>query len=208
MATPIPIFRPPIDPLEFVGSFPGEPPYQDLPEIAFVGRSNVGKSSCLNMMLGRKAAARVSRTPGRTQLINLFKVRDRLVLVDLPGYGYAKVPGAIQATWGDMIEGYLERRTALRLLVVLVDGRLPAQELDRGLIEARNINHLPKQVVVTKIDRLSKSERKPALIKLAAGLGLPFEALLPFSSETGEGVTDLWKRIEAAIKAAPIVAAP
>ena len=205
MKTPLTIHRPPIDPLEFVGSFPGTPPALGLPEVAFVGRSNVGKSSCLNNLLNRKAVARVSRTPGRTQLINLFKVRDRLVLVDLPGYGYAKVPGEIQATWGDMIEGYLESRTALRLLVVLVDARLPAQELDRGLITARSVAHLPQQIVVTKIDRLSKSERKPALLKLAQGLGVPVEALLPFSSENGEGVTELWQRIEKAIRAAPVL---
>ena len=121
--------------LHFEGSFHGELPELGLPEIAFAGRSNVGKSSALNTLLQRKRAARTSSTPGRTQAINLFKLANQAVFADLPGYGFAKVPDHVKAKWGDMIEGYLGTRETLRLVVVLVDIRRDPQDSDTMLID-------------------------------------------------------------------------
>jgi len=188
-------------PVTFLGSFPGYPPVFDLPEVAFAGRSNVGKSSAINTLLGQRAIARVSRTPGRTQLINLFRIGERLVLTDLPGYGYAKVPDAVMEQWKPMIEGYLGGRAALRLIIVLVDGSIPAQEIDGMLLDGLRDAGLPVLVVATKMDRLSKHQRKPALLAMRLAHGLEEDEILPFSSEKKEGVEPLWARIDAAVAA-------
>jgi len=179
--------------VQFIGSFPDELPAPELPEVAFAGRSNVGKSSAINGVLGRKSAARVSRSPGRTQTINLFKVDNRYMLADLPGYGFAKVPEDVQARWKGMVEGYLGSRETLRLVVCLVDSRHPPQKLDLALLGGLTGAEIPYLVVATKVDKLPKSKRKSILAKLRKGLGVP--ELHALSSLNGEGVGELRARL-------------
>ncbi len=145
----------------------------DLPpsarEIAVVGRSNVGKSSLINAFANRNQLARVSKTPGRTQLINIFEVSPGVTVVDLPGYGYAKVPGRIKNEWGAMIEGYLLHRDCLQMVMVLVDGEIGPTKLDVQMLDWLRQNEIPHQVIATKSDKV-KSNRKPSRKKdLAAG---------------------------------------
>ncbi len=179
----------------FVGSFTHELPELGLPEVAFAGRSNVGKSSCLNRLVGSRKLARVSRTPGRTQLINLFQVGSFCTFADLPGYGFAKVPQHVQEQWGEMIEGYLASREALRMVVVLVDARRDPQELDGMLLFGLREARIPATVVATKVDKLKRSQRKRAVERLRREYRVP---VVPFSSHTGEGVDPLWTAIEQA----------
>ena len=160
---------PPI-PMQFVKSSPRA---DDLPptnrEVAVVGRSNVGKSSLINAFANRSQLARVSKTPGRTQLINLFEVSPGVTVVDLPGYGYAKVPGRVRAEWGPMIETYLLTREGLQMVMVLVDGEIGPTKLDVQMLDWLRDNEIPHQVVATKTDKV-KSNKKPARRKeLAAG---------------------------------------
>lgn len=186
--------------MRFVGSFPDELPELGLPEIAFAGRSNVGKSSALNMLLGAKKAARVSSRPGRTQSINLFQLGKGCVFADLPGYGYAKVPDEVAARWKPMIERYLGERDDLVLVVVLVDSRHDVQEMDAALVEGLRDAEVPFVVVATKIDKLSKHARKPALAKLRDGLDLPAGQPIGISSKTGEGRNHVWTVLERAAR--------
>ena len=180
----------------FLGSFPDPAllPAAGLPEVAFAGRSNVGKSSAINALVNQKIA-RSSRTPGRTQALNLFEIQGRFILVDLPGYGYARVPEAVRIAWGPLVEGYLLQRPSLRLVVALIDASLPAQELDADLIAGLRGTDVPLAVVATRVDRLGKAERKPTLARLAAAHGLALDEMTPFSSKTREGVTELWAMI-------------
>jgi GTP-binding protein len=182
----------------FIGSFPDELPTIGLPEVAFAGRSNVGKSSALNCLLGSKRAARVSSTPGRTQAINLFRVHDRLVFADLPGYGFAKVPDHIQARWKPMVEGYLGSRDTLRLVVVFVDVRREPLDLDLDLVDGLRAAGIPFRVVATKADKLKRRALDKQLAVLSAAF--PGGAPLPFSSHTRAGRDQVWKVIEEAVR--------
>jgi GTP-binding protein len=174
-------------------------PASDVPEIAFLGRSNVGKSSLLNALVGDKAA-KVSSTPGRTRAINFFALlnesqRPQLIFADLPGYGYAKISKSISAEWPKFIEPYLQERETLRLCVCLVDSNVPAQERDRQLIDWLRHAGRAYAVVATKIDRLSGNERTRNLLALKKGLEL--DEILPVSAKTGVGIKELWARVEA-----------
>ncbi|MDE3186661.1 MAG: YihA family ribosome biogenesis GTP-binding protein [Acidobacteriota bacterium] len=174
-------------------------PAPGVPEIAFLGRSNVGKSSLLNALVGEKAA-KVSQTPGRTRAINFFALLDqsqrrKLVFADLPGYGYAKISKSISAGWPAFIEPYLAERDTLGLCICLVDSNVPPQRGDRQLIDWLRHTGRNFAVVATKIDRLSGNERTRNLLALKKGLEL--DELLPISSKTGNGVKELWARIEA-----------
>ncbi len=184
--------------LEFLGSFGEALPDTGLPEVAFAGRSNVGKSSLLNRVLNRKKAARVSGRPGRTQHINLFQVGSAVVLADLPGYGFAKVPDAVQATWKAFIETYLAEREALQMVVMLVDARRDPLALDQALLEGLIEAGIATLVVATKVDKLSKRQRKTQLDKIRRGFSLPEGLPIAFSSVTGEGREDVWDAIESA----------
>jgi GTP-binding protein len=175
-------------------------PAPDAPEIAFIGRSNVGKSSLLNALVGEKAA-RVSQTPGRTRAINFFSLNDqvrrrRLIFADLPGYGYAKISKSISAGWPEFIEPYLSIRSKLKLCVCLVDSNVPPQESDRQLIDWLRAVGRDFTVVATKIDRLSGNERTRNLLALKTGLEV--DEVLQVSAKTGYGLKELWARIESA----------
>ncbi len=167
-------------------------------EIAFLGRSNVGKSSLLNALVGEKAA-KVSSTPGRTRAINFFLVSDerrsrRMVFADLPGYGYAKISKSISAEWPRFIEPYLAERDALALCICLVDANLPPQASDRQLLEWLRAVNRPVLVVATKVDRLSGNQRTRNLAVLKQEFEL--DEILPVSAKTRQGIAELWRRIE------------
>lgn len=129
------------------------------PEVAFLGRSNVGKSSLLNMLVGRKALARISHTPGKTQTFNFYLIQEKFYLVDLPGYGYAKVAKTQRAQWGKFIESYLRERDPLRLVFHLVDSRHPPTALDEAVMETMKGGHVPYLVLLTKADKLKRNDR-------------------------------------------------
>ena len=174
-------------------------PAPNVPEIAFLGRSNVGKSSLLNALVGEKAA-RVSSTPGRTRAINFFQVLDererpRMVFADLPGYGYAKISKSISAEWPKFIEPYLAERTTLTLCVCLVDSNIPPRPADRQLLDWLRSVDRSFVVVATKIDRLSGNERTRNLSALRKGLET--DEIIPVSAKTNYGIRALWARIEA-----------
>lgn len=170
-------------------------PESALPEIAVAGRSNVGKSSLINKLVNRRRLARVSNTPGRTQLLNFFQVDDRFMLCDLPGYGFAKVPRAIKAQWGTMIETYLIERAQLRALLLLMDARRDPGQWERDLFTWCSHHGRTVVPVITKIDKLSRSKRKPALEGIGRQLGISRRQLVGWSSVSGEGLDDLWRRL-------------
>ncbi len=186
--------------LSFVGSYPKNWPDLGMPEIAFAGRSNVGKSSALNTLLNSKKAARVSGTPGRTQSVNLFKVGSGCVFADLPGYGFAKVPAAVQDNWKAMIESYLSERDDLKLVVVLVDARRAPQEMDGMLLYALTESSIPSLVVATKVDKLKKQQRQKNLRAIAKEFALGPGQPVAFSSMSGVGRDQVWDHIEAACR--------
>jgi GTP-binding protein len=173
-------------------------PRADVPEIAFLGRSNVGKSSLLNALVGEKAA-KVSNTPGRTRAINFFSISDdrgkkKMLFADLPGYGYAKISKSISAGWPAFIEPYLAGRETLALCICLVDSNVPPRPNDRQLMEWLRDVGREFVVVATKIDRLSGNERTRNMTALRKGLEV--EEILPVSAKTGYGIKELWQRIE------------
>ena len=175
-------------------------PRAEVTEIAFLGRSNVGKSSLLNALVGEKAA-RVSQTPGRTRAINFFSLQDekqrpRLMFADLPGYGYAKISKSISAEWPKFIEPYLEQRDTLELCICLVDSNIEPQPSDAQLFEWLRTAGRKFVVVATKVDRLSGNERTRNLAALKKGLEV--EQILALSAKTGYGVRELWGLIEEA----------
>jgi GTP-binding protein len=183
---------------EFAGAIanPGQPPPGGLPEIAFAGRSNVGKSSLINAILGRKKLARVSKDPGRTREINFFRINDRFHLVDLPGYGYAKVSKEVRLRWAPLIESYLEGSDWLLGLVVLIDSRHGITETDRRLIDFLGRVEVPALFALTKIDKLNRAGRTRAVAKLREELELPGDQVLPTSARTREGTQDLLDSLE------------
>jgi GTP-binding protein len=190
-------------PVEFVSSHRDIPPPSELPEVAFAGRSNVGKSSALNCLWNRKSLARVSRTPGRTQHINLFRLGDFALFADLPGYGYAEVPDAVRADWKPMVENYLSERSNLKLVVVLIDVRRNVQESDGALLYALTEARIPSLPVATKADKLGRQQLSRQLAALRSGYHLPPGLPIAFSSipakdGTRQGRDQVWDAIEAA----------
>jgi len=187
-------------------------PAPTLPEVAFLGRSNVGKSSVINSLVGTKLA-RTSSTPGRTRSINFFSVRwpgkprPELIFADLPGYGYAKISREISEEWPRFIEPYLNERPTLALCVALVDVNVPPQTSDRQLLDFLNAKGHEFLLVATKSDRLSNNQLHNATRALAREY--PTARLLPFSAKTGAGRNELWNEIRrAAQQASPLAAEP
>ena len=193
---------------EFIKSCekPEQFPRDGFPEVAFVGRSNVGKSSLLNSLLHRRKLAKVSRTPGKTCTANFFRliagdpVLKRFSWVDLPGYGYAKVAKSVQAQWGPMIEGYLAARPELMGVLLLVDAR-GVERHDVTTFEWLRALGLRVVVVATKVDKLSRAERRGSLVAIRGSLNVPEGTeLIPYSSVTHEGRDELWRAIRELLK--------
>ncbi|MGD8387982.1 MAG: ribosome biogenesis GTP-binding protein YihA/YsxC [Desulfobacteraceae bacterium] len=175
-------------------------PPADRPEIAFAGRSNVGKSSLLNVLVNRRNLARTGSQPGRTQAINFFALAERLYLVDLPGYGFARVPPSVQAAWRPMVETYLRERKTLCGVVVILDIRRDVSQGDRDLLNWLSAFGIPPILVLTKIDKLSRSRRKERANRIAKELnGLIGRRPVAFSAKSREGREEVWARIEAAV---------
>ena len=183
---------------EFITSAvkPSQYPPADLPEIAFAGRSNVGKSSLINKLVNRRRLVKTSGTPGRTQLINFFLINQRFRFVDLPGYGYAKVPAGVRRQWGAMIETYLTRRPCLRGLVLIVDIRRTPGRQEDDLLHWLDHHGIACRVVATKADKLSRNKQVRPLRAVAARLGIANEALTLFSAKSGLGLAAVWGQIE------------
>ncbi|HOQ06301.1 MAG TPA: ribosome biogenesis GTP-binding protein YihA/YsxC [Clostridiales bacterium] len=179
---------------------PEQYPEGDLPEIALVGRSNVGKSSLVNSLLNRKGLAKVSSEPGKTRGINFYNVDDTMYLVDLPGYGYAKVSKQEKASWAEMIETYLHTRRQLKLVIMLVDIRHTPTEDDRLMyrwILDRGIAHM---VIATKADKISRGRIQGRLSEIRKVLGIKADvSLTAYSSETGQGKEQVWRDLEKAV---------
>lgn len=172
-------------------------PEHDMPEIAFAGKSNVGKSSLLNCLLNRRALARTSSQPGKTQTINFYAVQDTYMFVDLPGYGYAKVSKTEREKWGKLIEGYLEKRESLQKIILLIDIRHEVGANDKMMYDWISHYHDEVIVVATKMDKIKRSQVQKHLSVIRKGLGLtPQDKLIGFSSETKQGREELWKIIE------------
>src|SRR5438874_12528853 len=169
--------------VEFIGGMSekkGWRPESSLPEIAFAGRSNVGKSSLLNTLVRRKSFARVSRTPGRTREINFFRINNGFVLVDLPGYGYARVSKERKAEWKPLMESYLKRTSQLRGMVLLLDIRREPSEDDRAMLDFLAQMEVPTIVAVTKTDKLSKAAARQRVAEISRALTLESEQVIPF----------------------------
>lgn len=185
---------------EFIKSCaaPEQFPTGEYPEVAFVGRSNVGKSSLINSLLNRRDLAKVSRTPGKTRAVNVFAVSttdvglSQFYLVDLPGYGFAKIAKSVRAQWAPLLEAYFIKRASLFGVVLLVESRVVTDQDRQTLAWLRSIGHNPL-VAATKVDKLKPSERVHMLRQVSAELGLtPGESLIPYSVLTGEGRDRLW----------------
>jgi GTP-binding protein len=174
---------------------PKDFPPAELPEVAFVGRSNVGKSSLINVLAGRKALVRTSSTPGRTQLINFFDINGILTLVDLPGYGYAKAPPDVRKQWGPMIETYLAGRENLRAVVLILDIRRVPSDGDLDMLGWLERYNIPPIIVLTKCDKLSKTERARQTALIAAAIKRDKSMLFPFSALSKEGRDCIWQEI-------------
>lgn len=173
-------------------------PTKFLPEIAMVGRSNVGKSSLINKTLNRKNFARVSSKPGKTATINFYNLDNALYLVDLPGYGYAKVSKQEKQRWGEMIQQYLDERETLERIFLLVDARHKPSEDDMMMLEWIRYYKKPFSVIATKADKLKPSQREDAFALICDSLSIEKEDLIIFSAETGEGrekVLEVWEKI-------------
>ncbi|MEA2705228.1 MAG: GTP-binding protein [Gemmatimonadaceae bacterium] len=180
--------------VEFIGGMAekhGWRPESSLPEVAFAGRSNVGKSSLLNALVRRKSFARVSRTPGRTREINFFRVNNAFVLVDLPGYGYARISKTKKAEWRPMIESYLRRTTQLRGIVLLLDIRREPSEDDRAMLDFLADLGVPTIVALTKADKLTKADARETVAKISRVLQLEPDQVIQFSAHSGEGRVEL-----------------
>lgn len=176
-------------------------PRQRRPEIAAAGRSNVGKSSLINCLLRRRGLARVSGVPGRTQLLNFFLVNEGFYLVDLPGYGYAKVPDAIRRAWGPLVEGYLAAGRDIRAVILLLDARQGVTEKDRQMKQFLDDLSLDCLPILTKIDKLRWNARQSQIRDAAQALGLPYpRGIIPFSARSEEGREELLAAIGACVR--------
>ena len=183
--------------VEFVKSAvkPAQYPEYDFPEIAFAGRSNVGKSSLINVLVNRKRLVKTSSTPGRTQLVNFFDINEAITFVDLPGYGYAKAPKRVVREWGPMVERYLAERRSLKGALLLIDIRRSPREDEFNLVEWFRAHGIPFRVVLTKSDKFSNNKRQGNVARIAKELGMKSRELIPFSALSRSGRDDVWQAI-------------
>lgn len=183
--------------LETVCGITSKLPEHILPEYAFAGKSNVGKSSLINALMNRKSLARTSSQPGKTQTINFYNINDQLYFVDLPGYGYAKVSLEAKAKWGKMIERYLKKSSVLKQVFLLVDIRHEPSENDKTMYDWIIYQGYQPVVIATKLDKLKRSQVARQVKILREGLGMAKEdVLIPFSAETKQGREEIWKLME------------
>lgn len=183
--------------LETVCGITSKLPENLLPEFAFAGKSNVGKSSLINGLMNRKSYARTSSQPGKTQTINFYNINEQLYFVDLPGYGYAKVSMELRAKWGKMIERYLKKSEQLKLIFLLVDIRHEPSENDKDMYDWIVHNGFQPIVIATKLDKINRSQIAKQSKLIRTSLGLPKEGILiPFSAETKQGRDEIWSKIE------------
>lgn len=173
-----------------------ELPTDPLPMVAFIGRSNVGKSSLINTITGRKELAQISKKPGRTKAINFFRVGDSFYLVDLPGYGYAEVRESLRKSWEKLIEGYLKISRRWLFAVLIIDSRHPPFESDIMMRDWLSYYRIPYVIALTKIDKVPRGKREKALSTAAQILNQKKEEIIPFSAKTGEGKRELIARID------------
>ena len=187
---------------EFITSAtrPSQYPPLGLPEIAFAGRSNVGKSSLINVLVKRKRLVKTSSTPGRTQLVNFFNINDQVTFVDLPGYGYARVPAAVRKKWGPMIETYLSGRTTLKGVVLILDIRRIPREQEHHLIAWLEHYSIARMLVLTKADKLSKTRQDQQHAAIARALAVDPGELIRFSAKSRHGRDAVWQAIEQLIR--------
>lgn len=190
--------------LETVCGITSTLPENLLPEFAFAGKSNVGKSSLINGLLNRRALARTSSQPGKTQTINFYNVNDDLYFVDLPGYGYAKVSVEVKAKWGKMIERYLKKSKMLKCIFLLIDIRHDPSANDKMMYDWIVSNGYKPVIIATKLDKLKRSQIQKHVRMVREGLGLEKEdVLIPFSAETKQGRDEIWALIESLQNPAP-----
>ena len=175
---------------------PAQLPRLPHPEVAFAGRSNVGKSSLLNRLVGRRRLARISKTPGRTQQVNFFVVDERLTFVDLPGYGFARVPASVQQQWKVLVESYLSRRDRLRVVVLIVDLRRGVEADDAQLLGYLQAHGVPAILVLTKADKLGYGKRQQQAAAIGRAAPPAVTAVVVCSAVSGDGIEELWKEIE------------
>ena len=172
-------------------------PETDVPQVAFAGKSNVGKSSLINALMNRKALARTSASPGKTQTINFYNVNDAMYLVDLPGYGYAKVSQSVKEQWGKLIERYLKRSRQLKAVFLLVDIRHDPSANDKMMYDWIVHNGYQPIIIATKVDKLKRSQVQKHVNALKDGLNLlPGTRVIPFSAETKQGREEIWELMD------------
>lgn len=184
--------------LETVCGVTSKLPQNEQPEFAFAGKSNVGKSSLINSLVNRKALARTSSQPGKTQTINFYHLNDAFYFVDLPGYGYAKVSMELKAKWGKMIERYLKSSPVLKLVFLLIDIRHEPSENDRNMYEWIVYNGFKPVIIATKLDKIKRSQKDKQIKLIREGLGVAEGTkIIPFSSQTKQGLEEVWAVMEA-----------
>lgn len=183
--------------LETVCGITSKLPDNTKPEFAFAGKSNVGKSSLINALMNRKAYARTSSQPGKTQTINFYNINDALYYVDLPGYGYAKVAQEVKAKWGKMIENYLHQSPMLKRVFLLIDIRHDPSVNDKTMYDWIVYNGYQPVIIATKLDKINRSQVQKHMKMVRQGLGIGQEVtVIPFSAETKQGRDEIWALIE------------
>lgn len=183
---------------EFVTSAvkPSQYPPAVLPEIAFAGRSNVGKSSLINTLINRKRLVKTSSTPGRTQLINFFNINEKFSFVDIPGYGYAKVPASVKKKWGPMIETYITTRKTLKGVVLIMDLRRTPGPEEMNMLDWLNHHGIPSVPVLTKSDKLSKTRQQKQLKEISNTLSADKDNFILFSAKSRQGKDEVWDAVK------------
>ena len=183
--------------LDIVIGVTSQVPETDLPEVAFAGKSNVGKSSLINALMNRKSYARTSSQPGKTQTINYYNINDAMLLVDLPGYGYANVSLSVKEKWGKMVEKYLKKSSQLKQVFLLIDIRHDPSANDKMMYDWIVSNGYHPVIVATKLDKIKRSQQAKQIKAVRTGLGLSADdILIPVSSQTKQGIPELWDVIE------------